>query len=165
MRGGWITVLALALWGCGAHSALQTASGGTGSGGSATTFPSFTGRFSESCAPTDGPAFGIDLDGSSSCELSTLPTGGVQFLVWGSDLDSLETGAATLTVGGDVNAFTQGYRVLSGSVTQVTGGTLTISTYTAGQSATGSYDVTLADGSAAQGTFHVVWCPGGGQCG
>jgi hypothetical protein len=175
----WAAGLALALIGCGARDALlvegtsstrTTTTGTTSTGAGASTSSgggAALGHFQASCAPNDGPAILLSVDGTTSCAPSATPVGALQFLVSGADLATLGSGAV-LTLSADPKAPTQGWRVVpmgSPYVTPMTGGTLVFTGYLQGQSATGTYAVTFSDGSAAQGSFDAVGCPGGGQCG
>jgi hypothetical protein len=93
-----------ALLGCGARNELLVDSGTT-SGGTSTghgSSPSLA-HFQASCAPNDGPAILLILDGTTSCAPSPTPIGTLQFLVWGADLTSVGPGS-TLTISGGGNA-------------------------------------------------------------
>jgi hypothetical protein len=47
----------------------------------------------------------------------------------------------------------------------VVSGSIIFDSYSAGQGASGTYDVTFDDGSGEGGSFSAVWCAGGGLCG
>jgi hypothetical protein len=152
-------VLSLALVCCGGRVEVN-GSGGAGVGGGSAA-PSAHAQ--ASCAPNDGPAVAIRMDNQASCAATSFT--GLDVLIWGADLDNLHAGA-TFMFGASTNATTQGYRASpSAQQVPVVSGTITFDTFTSGQSATGSYDVTYMDGSTDQASFEAVWCPGGGTCG
>jgi hypothetical protein len=175
----------MALLGCGARNELlvesDAAAGGAGGGrADAGSTSASTGggasaslaHLQASCAPNDGAAILLSVDGTTSCAPSTTPIGALQFLVWGSDLMGLRPSlgpGSTLTIGDGVSALAQGYRMVevgsSAMPTPMTSGTLVFTIYLAAESATGSYDVTFSDGSTAQGSFDAVSCPQGATCG
>jgi hypothetical protein len=123
------------------------------------------GRLREACAPNDGRAVALAIDGTSVCSVvPTIPA--LTFLIWGHDLAGLHAGSALL-IGPGPNATTQAVRTLptSRSVLRVIKGSLVFTTFAQKARATGSYDVTYEDHTIEQGRFYAVWCPGAGGCG
>jgi hypothetical protein len=159
MRSAWFMVLSLSLVCCGGRVEVNGTAGSGGAGGSAA--PSDHAQ--ASCAPNDGPAVAIRMDGQTSCAPASFA--GLEVLIWGADLDALHDGASFM-FGSSVNATTQGYRAnLNAQPVPVVSGSITFDTFTSGQSATGSYDVTYMDGTTEQASFNAAWCPGGATCG
>jgi len=176
-------ILALLLAGCGARGALvigggeagSTGAGGSsgaggspGTGGAGGGGPAPNGWIGATCAPADGPAIALHVDGHGTCTPSPTLLSGVWFYLWGPDLTGLQSGAV-FTISPDTNAPGQGVRVVvmgtQSVATTVVGGTVTFTSVVQNASATGTFDVTLMDGTAAQGSFDAVWCPGGATCG
>jgi hypothetical protein len=181
-----IAVLAI-LPGCGARDALHVMSGGSGGAGiggapstssasssgpvtSATTSSGTVGNtmahLVPACAPADGMALGLDIDGTSTCPGPANQEPGIQFLIWGPDLTGLHDGV-TLHVSSDVNGFTTAGRLPAPyqPVINATSGVLIFTTFSPKQGATGTFDITLADGTTAQGSFEATACPGDAFCG
>jgi hypothetical protein len=167
-------VAILALAGCGARGALEAGhgagGGGTGDGGFGGGSPVELGRIQSGCAPADGPAIVMSIDGTYGCTNPPLPYDGVQFLIWGPDLGALEAGTQqTLMIGSGVNSPTQGTHIVmvgsSSSDIPAVSGSLTFTTFVSGQSATGSYEVSFQDGTTGKGAFSALWCPGQTPCG
>ena len=168
-------VVALALAACGARGTLEaesgavaaasTSSGSGGSAGSGGSTPAEPGRIQPDCAPNDGPAIRLVIDGGASTCFGPESTG-LYVYIYGADLVNLQAGA-TLTIGDGVsNAETSASRIV-GPTQQVvaTGGTVSFSAFAKGASAAGSYHVTFTDGSTLAGSFAAVWCSGVPGCG
>lgn len=187
------TIAILALAGCGARSALDATSGsggapGTGSASAAggasgigaasgtgpVTGSTGTGILGSSvahllptCAPADGQAVELDIDGTSTCAGSGEQRPGLQFFIWGPDLAGLHDGV-TLDVSGDVvRGYTTAGRLTTPGqmLVPATSGTIVFTTFVPHEGATGTYDITLVDGSTAQGSFRANACPGYSLCG
>jgi hypothetical protein len=142
MRRRWIMATALALTGCGARSSLWVPEPEPGK------MEPYCGRF------------GIILYvGATDCNEANgflaIEQPGVEFSIAGTDYPKLQSGAV-FEITDDFLPPTAGY--LSGDGDMLTGGTLEVTTYVAGESATGSYDVQFVDGERS-GSFSVVACP------
>ncbi len=167
------TIAVLALAGCGARDALYVASGTGGAsatggaGGASTTLTTSASHLLVACAPNDGPALQLFVDDTPTCPGAGEQRPEIQFFIWGPDLAGLQAGV-TLHVSADlIHGYTTAGRlaVPGQPLIAATSGTLVFTTYAAGQSATGTYDITLVDGSTAQGSFSANACPGYGLCG
>jgi hypothetical protein len=174
------TIAVLVLVGCGARGALDVTSGSGGASGvggaSGTGLTSSTGTSTlgnsaahllPACAPADGPMLQLDIDDTSTCPGSGEQRPGLQFFIWGPDLGGLHDGV-TLQVSGDViHGYTTAGRLTAPNLPLVfaKSGSLVFTTFVPHQSATGTYDITLVDGSTTQGSFTANACPGYSLCG
>lgn len=167
-----------ALTACGARNDLAGADGSTGTGGTTGTsgtggggggaLPQELAQLSNTCAPNDGPAIGLMVDGLAGCPLVPQPVAGFEFTVWAPATAKLHAGGV-VTLGGDFKSGASALRwnVINGAVsnTPVTDGSLFIDTFVMGASATGTFNMILSDGSTAQGGFSAVWCQNTVGCG
>jgi hypothetical protein len=180
------TIALLAVAGCGARDALHATSGSTGAGtggapstsstsgsGTVTSSTSSSGTVGNmmahlvpACAPADGVALGLDIDGTSTCPEPTDQEPGIQFLIWGPDLTGLHDGV-TLHVSSNVNGFTTAGRLPAPGQAMIdaTSGELVFTIFVPEHGATGTYEIVLADGTTAQGSFEALACPGVPGCG
>ena len=143
MRRRWIMAATLALTGCGARSSLWVPE------------PE-PGKMEPLCSP-----LGILIYvGATNCnevnDLFADEQPGVVFVISGTDYPKLQSGVV-FEITDDFLPPTAGYWYGDGEM--LTGGTLEITTYVAGESATGSYDVQFANDERS-GIFSAVACPG-----
>jgi len=154
-------VAVLMLPACGVGVEVE-ASGAT-SGGAATPR---AGSFGANCIPNAGPPTPIRLiiDSVGGCDGAFQFVSFIKADFWGPALADLHSGG-TVTVSPEL----EGTDVLNtnnpGSSSAISEGTFLFDTYVYGASATGTYRLTLADGSIVQSAFALGWCPVWGQCG
>jgi hypothetical protein len=164
------TIAMLALAGCGARAELDVVSGSGGTsatGGASGTLGGSAAHLSTKCAPADGPALQLDIDNTSTCPWPDEQRPGLQFFIWGPDLAGLHDGV-TLHVSGDlIHGYTTAGRLTAPGAPLVaaTSGSIVFTTFVPNQGAMGTYDITLVDGSTAQGSFSANACLGYSLCG
>jgi hypothetical protein len=160
------TIAVLALAGCGARDALSVTSGSGGTGGASGAGGASAAQLMPECAPDDGAAVQIDIDDTPSCPGSGEQRPGLQLFIWGPDLEGLHDGV-TLQVSGDtIYGYTTAGRLTAPNAPLVaaTSGSVVFTTFAVHQGATGTYDITLVDGTTAQGSFTANACPGYSLC-
>lgn len=120
-----------------------------------------------SCAPWDGTAYAFTLPITGAAECTVTPTTPwVRIEVYDTAQVPLSAGDSyTLDNTGTTGAGWSYPTGDLGSAVLATSGNLTIDAWTEGSGGSGSWSLTLEDGSTLEGSFDATWCPADILCG